>query len=203
MLVYFASSIFEFFMWCLLAFIVYQKHISPLAVFGFGRGLFMLGCALGWAFGIVVMPSIEAASAQVVVSIVLAGTIIILWLALFSGKDYERLFSTVGEDELSLEDLFEIDQRLDEGTVAGQPKAERKGKFGQAVEAIAARNALSAREAEVLRCLAMGYGSERIAQTMGVKVNTVRTHTHNVYVKLDVHSREELMRLVDDEVAGQ
>lgn len=202
-LVYFASSIFEFFMWCLLAFIVYQKHISPLAVFGFGRGLFMLGCALGWAFGIVVMPSIEAASAQVVVSIVLAGTIIILWLALFSGKDYERLFSTVGEDELSLEDLFEIDQRLDEGTVAGQPKAERKGKFGQAVEAIAARNALSAREAEVLRCLAMGYGSERIAQTMGVKVNTVRTHTHNVYVKLDVHSREELMRLVDDEVAGQ
>ena len=38
---------------------------------------------------------------------------------------------------------------------------------------------------------------------MGVKVNTVRTHTHNVYVKLDVHSREELMRLVDDEVAGQ
>ena len=33
--------------------------------------------------------------------------------------------------------------------------------------------------------------------------DTVRTHTHNVYVKLDVHSREELMRLVDDEVAGQ
>ena len=80
----------------------------------------MLGCALGWAFGIVVMPSIEAASAQVVVSIVLAGTIIILWLALFSGKDYERLFSTVGEDELSLEDLFEIDQRFDDGAEAGR-----------------------------------------------------------------------------------
>lgn len=71
------------------------------------------------------------------------------------------------------------------------------------MEAVAGRNALSAREADVLRYLAMGYGSDRIAQTMGVKVNTVRTHTHNVYVKLDVHSREELMRLVDDEVAGQ
>ena len=48
----------------------------------------------------------------------------------------------------------------------------------------------------------MGYGSDRIAQVMGVKVNTVRTYTHNVYVKLDVHSREELMVLVDAEVAG-
>ncbi len=38
---------------------------------------------------------------------------------------------------------------------------------------------------------------------MSVKVNTVRTHTHNVYVKLDVHSREELMRMVDDAVAAQ
>lgn len=205
-LVYFASSIFEFFMWCLLAFIVFQKHISPLAVFGFGRGLFMLGCAVGWALGIVAMPLIEAASAQVVVCIVLAGAIIILWLALFSGKDYERLFSPLSEDELSLEDLFEIDQRVEEtvgkDTDPGQPKSERKGKFSQAVEAISARRALSAREADVLRYLAMGYGSDRIAQVMGVKVNTVRTHTHNVYVKLDVHSREELMVLVDAEVAG-
>lgn len=202
LLVYFASSIFEFFMWCLLAFIVFQKHVSPLAVFGFGRGLFMLGCALGWGLGIVVMPLIEAAQVQGVVCMALAGAIIILWLALFSEKDYERLFSTVGEDELSLEDLFGIDQRTEGDSDPSQPKSERKGKFGKAVEAVAARNALSAREADVLRYLAMGYGSERIAQTMGVKVNTVRTHTHNVYVKLDVHSREELMRLVDAEVAG-
>ncbi len=205
-LVYFASSIFEFFMWCLLAFIVFQKHISPFTVFGFGRGLFMLGCAVGWALGIVAMPAIEALSVQAVVCTVLAGAVIILWLALFSGKDYERLFSPLSEDELSLEDLLEIDQRVEQ-TVGrdadpGQPKSERKGKFSQAVEALSERHALSAREADVLRYLAMGYGSDRIAQAMGVKVNTVRTHTHNVYVKLDVHSREELMVLVDAEVAG-
>jgi DNA-binding CsgD family transcriptional regulator len=49
----------------------------------------------------------------------------------------------------------------------------------------------------------MGYGSDRVAETMSVKVNTARAHTHNVYVKLDVHSREELMRLVDEAVARQ
>lgn len=201
--VYFASSIFEFFMWCLLAFVVYQKHVLPVTVFGFGRGLFSLGCALGWALGIYLMPLIDAASSQAVVCVVLAGAIIILWLALFSSKDYERLFSPLGEDELSLEDLFEIDKRIED--TAGRPgdaKSARRGKFSQAIDDIAGRYALSAREADVLRYLAMGYGSDRIAQTMGVKVNTVRTHTHNVYVKLDVHSREELMLLVDAQVAA-
>ena len=47
----------------------------------------------------------------------------------------------------------------------------------------------------------MGYGSDRVAETIGVKVNTVRAHTHNLYAKLYVHSREELMKLVDDAIS--
>ncbi|MEG0303730.1 LuxR family transcriptional regulator, partial [Gordonibacter sp.] len=48
----FLSCVFEFVLWCILAFIVYQKRISPILVFGYGYGAFMLGSGIGWALGI-------------------------------------------------------------------------------------------------------------------------------------------------------
>ena len=46
----------------------------------------------------------------------------------------------------------------------------------------------------------MGRGSDYIADKLQVSWNTARTHTHNVYVKLGVHSRQELIDLVDEAV---
>lgn len=201
LVVYFAANVFEFVMWCLLAFIVVQKRLPAVVVFGTGRGLFMAGCGLGWMLGSTVLPLIDEGTPTTVLFIAMAGIMLLLALGLFSEKDYERLFSPVSEEELSLEDLFDLDRRQRE--LESGPKTEKRGRFSRAIEAVSQEYALSARESEVLRCLAMGYGSDRIADTMQVKVNTVRAHTHNVYVKLDVHSREELMRLVDDAVAKQ
>ena len=201
LVVYFAANVFEFVMWCLLAFIVVQKRLPAVVVFGTGRGLFMAGCGLGWMLGSTVLPLIDEGTPTTVLFIAMAGIMLLLALGLFSEKDYERLFSPVSEEELSLEDLFDLDRRQRE--LESGPKTEKRGRFSRAIEAVSQKYALSARESEVLRCLAMGYGSDRIADTMQVKVNTVRAHTHNVYVKLDVHSREELMRLVDDAVAKQ
>lgn len=50
---------------------------------------------------------------------------------------------------------------------------------------------ITRRESEVLRLVAMGWGTERIAEEMGVTVNTVRNHTRNVREKLDAGSRLE------------
>ena len=197
--VYFAASLFEFLMWCLLAFVVAQKRVAPITVFGFGRGFFMLGCGLGWMVGSIVEPFIIEDSYAIVVYIILAGIMLLLALGLFSERDFERLFSPVSEDELSLEDLFDIEAR--DAAEAEAKRAEKRGRFSRAIENISQTYALSSRESDTLRCLAMGYGSERMAETMGVKVNTARAHTHNVYVKLGVHSREELMLLVDNVVA--
>lgn len=50
---------------------------------------------------------------------------------------------------------------------------------------------LSPREAEVLRALVNGWSTGRIAQTLGISTNTVRTHTQNLLGKLGVHSKLE------------
>lgn len=48
---------------------------------------------------------------------------------------------------------------------------------------------LSEREAQVLRLIAAGYTTEKMAREMGVTTNTLRSYIKNVLTKLGVHSR--------------
>jgi LuxR family maltose regulon positive regulatory protein len=50
---------------------------------------------------------------------------------------------------------------------------------------------LSERELEVLRLLASSLPTAEIANELFITVSTLRTHTKNIYGKLDVHSRRE------------
>ncbi|TWP52570.1 response regulator transcription factor [Lentzea tibetensis] len=52
-------------------------------------------------------------------------------------------------------------------------------------------DALSAREREVLQAMVDGLRGDEIAGQLKVSANTVRTHTHSIFTKLDVHSRLE------------
>jgi LuxR family maltose regulon positive regulatory protein len=53
---------------------------------------------------------------------------------------------------------------------------------------------LSERELEVLRLLATELNGPEIARTLVVSLNTVRTHTKNIYTKLDVNDRRAAIR---------
>jgi two-component system nitrate/nitrite response regulator NarL len=54
---------------------------------------------------------------------------------------------------------------------------------------------LSPREREVLRGMVEGKRGRQIAQELMISTDTVRTHTRNVFSKLDVHSRLEAVRV--------
>lgn len=51
--------------------------------------------------------------------------------------------------------------------------------------------ALSEREADVLKLLAVGLSYSETAQKLGIGLGTVQTHVKNIYRKLEVNSREE------------
>ena len=53
---------------------------------------------------------------------------------------------------------------------------------------------LSPREQEILRLLATELRGPEIARHLVVSLNTVRTHTKNVYMKLGVNSRLAAVR---------
>ena len=50
---------------------------------------------------------------------------------------------------------------------------------------------LTAREQEILECLAKGYVAKEIADQLAITYTTVRFHLRNIYDKLHVHSRTE------------
>jgi two-component system, NarL family, response regulator LiaR len=54
---------------------------------------------------------------------------------------------------------------------------------------------LSAREIEVLSAVMTGRHGRQIASELHIAADTVRTHTQNIYAKLDVHSRLEAASL--------
>jgi len=53
---------------------------------------------------------------------------------------------------------------------------------------------LSAREQEVLKCLAEGKSTREIASHLGVSIKTIETHRQNIMEKLDIHSIAELIK---------
>jgi DNA-binding CsgD family transcriptional regulator len=62
--------------------------------------------------------------------------------------------------------------------------------------AISEEYSLSPRETEVLKELAYGHSSSYIAKVLYISTNTARTHMKNIYRKLDINSREDLIELI-------
>ncbi len=50
---------------------------------------------------------------------------------------------------------------------------------------------LTGQEARVLECLAAGKSNKEIALALGLSPNTIKTHTANLYAKLDVGRRSQ------------
>jgi DNA-binding NarL/FixJ family response regulator len=65
----------------------------------------------------------------------------------------------------------------------------------QALERLAS---LTKRERTVLRLVAQGEATKDVADRLGVSENTVRTHMQNLYAKLGMHSRLDVVRFAVD-----
>ena len=87
-----------------------------------------------------------------------------------------------------------------------KPLGERQEKEAASIkercDALSVRYGLSPRESEILTYLGRGRGSTYISEELFISVHTVKTHTKRIHEKLDVHSREELINLIDENETG-
>ncbi|MFQ9179510.1 MAG: response regulator transcription factor [Eggerthella lenta] len=56
---------------------------------------------------------------------------------------------------------------------------------------------LSRRETEIMFFLAKGHNAAYIQEKLYISEGTAKTHIRHVYKKTNVHSQQELMRLVE------
>jgi DNA-binding NarL/FixJ family response regulator len=61
-----------------------------------------------------------------------------------------------------------------------------------------ARQVLSSREVDVLKLVAQGYVNKEIARKLDISSHTVGSHIKNLYRKLSVHSRVQVVRIAQE-----
>ncbi|WP_282209076.1 helix-turn-helix transcriptional regulator [Parvibacter caecicola] len=81
--------------------------------------------------------------------------------------------------------------------VVAAPEHARMNRLRTACNRVAAEYGLTARESEILLLLARGRTAATIAETLVITPSTAKTHLRNIYAKLDVHTQQELINLVE------
>ena len=79
------------------------------------------------------------------------------------------------------------------------PLPAHTSRFKRQCEHLAQRTGVSERELEVLALVAKGRSAGRIAEDLSVSLATVNSHIHHIYQKLGIHSRQELLDLIEEE----
>ena len=67
-------------------------------------------------------------------------------------------------------------------------------KSGDAFDACAEKFGITARESEIIRLLLEGKDNKRITAELFISDHTVKNHIHNIYRKLDIRNRVQLVR---------
>lgn len=109
------------------------------------------------------------------------------------------VFRSGGELELSpsLHDARNF--VADASRIAGESSSDKASRatFGEVCREVANEKGLSPRETEIFTMLAQGRSQPYIRDVLVLSKNTVSTHVRHIYAKLDVHSKQELLDLIE------
>lgn len=76
------------------------------------------------------------------------------------------------------------------------------GAWRRSCEQLCEEYGLSSREREVFALCAKGRDSAYICNTLYISAHTVKSHIYHIYGKMDIHSQQELISLVEERVDG-
>lgn len=158
-------------------------------------GALLLGCTLGFFAGLITF-SFLGRSAQVVSLCVLAVylTALVISELLSNARWNKPAPSDEAVPEAHQGDSSESTQPGESDSSASATSASG---IAEISDAIAQQYGLSGREAEVLQYLARGRSAKYIAEQLFISPETVRTHSRRIYTKTGVHTREELLSLIE------
>jgi len=186
-----AYLLFECVMWIYFSDIAQRYRISPFVVFGFGNGALMCGTLLGdlamKALGFT-LPAQLPMLAFVFAAMLIAYVVI---------PQESSLRNMIVKGDNSSSDLRDSVYANDLESKNIHSETARVGWFKLKCSAIAKRYQLSQRETEVLYLLAKGRNAVYIQEHLYISEGTARTHMRHIYKKLEIHTQQNLIELVD------
>ncbi|MGV8083388.1 MAG: LuxR C-terminal-related transcriptional regulator [Coriobacteriia bacterium] len=163
-------SIFEVLTWIVLADVTYRSRLSAVRVFGLGRFALQAGMLVGELLGGFFFTRLTP--------LALVMLFVLLIVALYV---------------LNERNIFDV------GTHEGLEKASAGDETDWAgrLARITAEYGLSPREHEILGVWAKGRSIEHVEEKFHISKNTAKTHLAHIYQKTGVHTREELLTLIE------
>ena len=151
------------------------REFSPTLVLSVVMGCFSLSTMAGIAFG----GHLHLPESQVIFMPVVVVAIYCVFLVAYSIVVFWRNTSSCSDSEENTVDSVEPT------SIAAR------------CESLSEEFALSPRESEILGFLARGHTASFIAKSLIISESTVYTHTRNIYQKMGIGSREELLCLIE------
>lgn len=214
---------FEALMWIFFADLAQEFRLSPIFVFGTGRGTLALASLFGTVFAMTPVGDIHHMGAGIDYG---SAALLVLFALIVSYAlsprqrevkaivvaPIEGVNVDQGTEKLK-KHIAALDERDAAATAAKEPApvteepeqtpqdAEEgrraKGRFHSQCEAIADRYLLSRRETEVMFLLAKGHNAAFIQDQLCISKSTAKTHINHIYRKLDIHTQQELLSMVE------
>ncbi len=210
-------NVFIIIVWCLLIDLAGRTTLTPTRVFGLGRGASALGTTVGVVAVFCNQRLFSGDSSYYIAYLAVMGVIlaVVFTMALPTGTIESALEVMLQKHEHAL-----LNKSLDknamstpaaEGSSANarradgahadavtpETKNESGSLFDRACAFLADEAKLTRRETEVFALLARGRTVGYIADELIIAPNTAKGYVKNVYAKLGVHSRQELIDTVE------
>lgn len=196
---------FNVLIWLLLAETAHRHGLAPHVIFGIGWGMVTVGVLIGGLVGQ------QFASWQPPMSVVsLVATLCILTSYLFVLKESDFASIVTPAELIAFEKQEAVDEEApksaepatkargktagDNANGSGQP---RKKRFMEGCDIVAEEFGLTPREKELMILYAKGRTSANIQEELFLSRGTVTTHLRHIYQKLDIHSKSELIDIIE------
>lgn len=153
-------------------------------LFGWNRVLLHLFGLAGTLAGYALLARSEVGdAASSVACMALTALVVLLAVNVMTERDFMQFINPLEVES----------PRPQNGGAAGRMSVE------EACGRLVLRHGLSRREAEVFALLAQGRSLPYIEEQLMISDSTARTHARSIYRKLDVHSRQALLNVVQEE----
>lgn len=177
-------AVFEVFNWIVLCSLARRNTHGAVSVFAWGFALNAIGVIIGANAGRFTNRYWHDDS-QIVIIIVAAITFALVAYVIVVLRDFS--FDKV---------ISEVHESVVPKTTLGADSVTESTIY-ERCETIAREYSLTKREEEVLKLLARGRTGVFIQSELCVSYNTIKAHVKHIYTKLDVHTHQELIDLVE------
>lgn len=174
------------------------SSLSAMRVFAWTRLAAALGLLLGFLVGWITFSSSVFGGSTLKVLVAILTTVFTLIFSVVDAKSYYPRENIVRQPPRLIADAEFVEEAAEEAASEVKAAKKRANEFELKCEQLSNKYNLTDRQREVFRLLAKGRSPSFIQKQLYISRHTAKAHVYAIYKKIDVHSKQDLLDLVEN-----